>query len=336
MLRQVIAIDGGRPPTAPSRLFTGEPLTTGELAGFSGLPTPTVDPADPAAGMLANLSSTDPEQIVAALKSTTPTVETGLRLTRTLIDIDLAQAEEALATVEAITVDDWRIAWWRAAIEIASGRTSDAVPLLRGVMLELPGELAPRLALAVASELAAVAASDATARMGFYTAAAHQYDLVSRCDPSYASAGFGLGRTQLAVGDRAGAAAALGRIPAASSAYAAAQSRLCQLLCADNGGRRPELADLIAASTALAGLRADQEERGALRRDLLSTALRGLEHGEIKADPQQQLAGVALTEVGVRSGLEETYRTLAHLAPTRAERMALVDEANRRRPRTRT
>jgi serine/threonine-protein kinase PknG len=336
VLRQVIAIDGGRPPTAPSRLFTGEPLTTGELAGFSGLPTPTVDPADAAAGMLANLSSTDPEQIVSALKSTTPTVETGLRLTRALIDIDLGQAEEALATVEAMTDDDWRIQWWRAAIAIASGRTSDAVAMLRGVMLELPGELAPRLALAVASELAAAAASDPTARAGFYAAAAHQYDLVSRCDPSYASAGFGLGRTRLAVGDRAGAAAALRRIPEASSAYAAAQSRLCQLLCTEIDARPPELADLVAASSALDGLRADPEARASLRRDLLSAALGGLEDGEIKQDQQQQLAGVALTEFGVRSGLEETYRTLAHLAPTRTAQMALVDEANRHRPRTRT
>jgi serine/threonine-protein kinase PknG len=336
VLRQVIAIDGGQPPTAPSRLFSGEPLTRGDYDGWKGLPTPTVDPADPAAGMLANLSSTEPNLVIAALKSTTATLETRLRLTRTLIDVDLGGAAEALSEVEADDAGDWRTDWWRAVIALEAGRADEAVEAFRRVMLELPGEIAPRLAVAVAAEAGARAASSPQERADYYAAAARNYELVARSDPSYASASFGLARACLAVGDRTGAAAALARVPATSSANAAAQSQLCRVLCTDVNGHPPELSDLRTASAALAELRVDSEQRATLRRDLLATTLAQLESGAIASNPQQQLAGAALSEFGVRSSLEETYRTLARLASTPAERVRLVDEANRHRPRTLT
>jgi serine/threonine-protein kinase PknG len=336
VLRQVIAIDGGQPPTAPSRLFTGEPLTRGDYDGWRGLPTPTVDPADPAAGMLANLSSTEPNEIISALKSTAPTLETRLRLTRTLIDVDLDGAVEALSDVEADDAGDWRIDWWRAVIASEAGRTDEAVEAFRRVMFEMPGEIAPRLAVAVAAEAGAPAASNPQQRADDYAAAARNYELVARCDPSYASASFGLARACLAVGDRTGAAAALARVPATSSANAAAQSQLCRVLCTDVNGHPPTLTDLMTASAALSDLRVDPEQRATLRRDLLATVLAQLESGAIAPDPRQQLAGAALSESGVRSMLEETYRTLARLASTPAERIRLVDEANQHRPRTLT
>jgi serine/threonine-protein kinase PknG len=336
VLRQVIAIDGGQPPTAASRLFTGEPLTRGDYNGWTGLPTPTVDPADPAAGMLANLLSTEPNEVIAALKSTTPTLETRLRLTRTLIDVDLGEAAEALSDVEADDAGDWRTDWWRAVIALEAGRADEAVEAFRRVMFEMPGEIAPRLAVAVAAEAGALGASNSQQRADHYAAAARNYELVARSDPSYASASFGLARACLAVGDRTGAAAALARVPATSSANAAAQSQLCRVLCTDVNGHPPELTDLTTASAALADLRVDPEQRAILRRDLLATMLTQLESRAIAPNPRQQLAGAALSEFGVRSALEETYRTLARLASTPAERIRLVDEANRHRPRTLT
>jgi serine/threonine-protein kinase PknG len=336
VLRQVIAIDGGQPPTAPSRLFTGEPVTRGAYDGWKGLPTPTVDPADPAAGMLANLSSTEPDEVISALKSITPTLETQLRLTRTLIDVDLAAAAEALDDVAADDAGDWRIDWWRGVIALEAGRTDEAVEAFRHVMFELPGEIAPRLAVAVAAEAGAAGASHPQQRADHYAEAARDYELVARSDPSYASASFGLARACLAVGDRAGAAAALARVPATSSANTAAQSQLCRVLCTDVNGHPPELTDLTIAAAALGDLRVDPEQRAILRRDLLVTVLAQLEAGTIAPDPRQLLAGAALSEFGVRSTLEATYRTLARLASTPAERIGLVDEANRHRPRTLT
>jgi serine/threonine-protein kinase PknG len=336
VLRQVIAIDGGRPPTAPSRLFTGEPLTRGEYDGWKGLPVPTVDPSDPAAGMLANLSSTDPDEVISALTSTPPTLETRLRLTRTLVAVDATRAAEVLTEIAADDIVDWRLTWWRAMIALEQGRHEEAIDAVRRVMLELPGEIAPRLAVAVAAEAAALSESGPQRRVEPSTVAARNYRLVAQSDPSYASASFGLARMCLALGDRAGAAAALAAVPATSSANAAAQSQLCRVLCSDVNEQPPQLSDLAAASATLADLRVDRLQRGALRRDLLTTVLTQLHSGAISPDPQRQLAGAELSEFGVRSALDETYRALARLAATPAERIQLVDEANRHRPRTLT
>jgi serine/threonine-protein kinase PknG len=47
-----------------------------------------------------------------------------------------------------------------------------------------------------------------------------------------------------------------------------------------------------------------------------------------------QLGGVSLEERDLRRGIEQTLRSLARRVPTRAERIPLVDQANRTRPRT--
>jgi serine/threonine-protein kinase PknG len=44
--------------------------------------------------------------------------------------------------------------------------------------------------------------------------------------------------------------------------------------------------------------------------------------------------GCTLTERDLRFGLERAYRSLARLADTTPERVALVDQANAVRPRT--
>jgi serine/threonine-protein kinase PknG len=66
----------------------------------------------------------------------------------------------------------------------------------------LPGELAPKLALAFAAEAA-----------GDMVVAGHYFRLVWTVDRSSISAAFGLARTCLAAGDQAGAIAALAAVP---------------------------------------------------------------------------------------------------------------------------
>ena len=56
--------------------------------------------------------------------------------------------------------------------------------------------------------------------------------------------------------------------------------------------------------------------------------------GKASDDGRMRLLGLPLVERDLRVGLERSYRELARHAATRAERIALVDDANRVRPRT--
>jgi serine/threonine-protein kinase PknG len=76
------------------------------------------------------------------------------------------------------------------------------------------------------------------------------------------------------------------------------------------------------------------EQRERLTADLLESALRMTLSGCDLDDGRTRLFGLPLVERDVRLALEHSYRELARHAPSRAERIALVDDANRVRPRT--
>ena len=98
-------------------------------------------------------------------------------------------------------------------------RPAEARTSFAAVYHPLPGELAPKLALGMACE-----ADEQFAQ------AAGWYDIVSRTDPAFTAATFGLARCRLEVGDRAGALAAYDRVPDSSSAYLEAQTARIQRL----------------------------------------------------------------------------------------------------------
>jgi serine/threonine-protein kinase PknG len=163
--------------------------------------------------------------------------------------------------------------------------------------------------------------------------AARWYDIVACTDPSVTGASFGLARCRLALGDRAGAIAAYARVPDSSSGYLDAQTARIRLLSA-GGGANPSPDELLDAASQLGGLPVDEHTRAQLTACLLGAALRLTRDGRSVGDERARLLGRRLTERDLRVGLESAYRALARHATTRAERIRLVDEANRTRPRT--
>jgi len=326
VLREVVALDGGTAQPAPSKLFSPELITNPDAADWKSLPVPAVDPADPQAALLASLSGASPEQVVAALMRAPLTPEVGFRLAQAHVvgsEFDLADRTLDRLTKEDPT--DWRIHWWRGVRALASGYLDAAVNELDQVEGELPGELAPKLALACGLELKGDAA-----RAGSF------YGRVAVTDPTSASAAFGLARCRMRSGDRAGAAAALQGVPPTSSAHARAQVTLCRVLATEVNGTKPSLADLVAASAAIEQLQVDAEIRFGLTREILTSALGMLAAGSIRPDGSTRIGGAVLNEREVRKGLEKTCRALARYAPTRAEKIALIDKANEYRPLTLT
>lgn len=204
---------------------------------------------------------------------------------------------------------------------LAQGRAEDAILAFELVYSELPGELAPKLAMGLARELSGDAAS-----------AARHYDVVCSTDPSFAAASFGLARACLAQGDVAGAVDAYERIPPTSSLHAPAQLALARALIA--GGRSaPGLDDLVRASSVIARLQVAAEQRADLAADLLEAALALLASGRARQSADAQLLGQPLREAPLRAALEQAYRDLAWAAAG-DEKVLLVDRANDARPWT--
>jgi serine/threonine-protein kinase PknG len=313
VLREVVAVATGTAQPGPSAVFAGAPAD-------DGLPVLTIDPADPAAGFVANLVGDDPEAVLRsigdalALQQVTETVE--LRLRRARAYVDLGRRDEAAAELARIEADDpweWRASWVRGVMALEAGDDTTALEAFDRCLFEVPGELAPKLAAAIAAE-----------RAGNVEAAARLYDVVSTVDPSYVGAATGLARCRLKGGDVPGALAAFSRVPSTHRAHGEAQLAAVRALV---GAAR-----FAEASQILEQVQAAGREAAQLDVELFEAALAGLTSGSVKAQPSVTVRGEKLDEPGVRQGLERAYRTLAKLSPDDPERWRLVDRANQVRP----
>ena len=299
------------------------------------LPVPQVDAADPAAGYLATLSTLDPSQRNTALSAAAAgeqgvppevaeSAETRLALARArIVTGDLAGAEAVLAGLAASDQADWRTAWYYGLRHLAAGQPGDARTAFDAVCDALPGELAAKLALALAAEAA-----------GDPAAADHYFRLVLTVDPAgYVSAAFGLARTRLAAGDPVGAIAALAAVPSSSSHHLAAQVAAVRIQVAARPGAAPVSPDdVLQAGGRLTQLKLDAIQMELLTAEILRAALDCLAAGGPAASGP--LLGCQFTERSLRFGLERCYRAQARQAPDQRRRIELVDLANRVRPGT--
>jgi serine/threonine-protein kinase PknG len=351
VLREVLAVSDQRPRPAFSTLFSPELQAIGIPAALisdsapplpqpavreiiARLPVPTVDRDDPAAGYLATLGTLDPAQLAAVLSAAVagqqgapPAVaesaETLLALARARITIgDLGGAAEALAQVEAKDDSDWRVSWYSGLAALAAGNLGRAREAFEQVYDMLPGELAPKLALAFTAEAG-----------GDQMLATRYFRLVLTVDRSFVSAAFGLARTLLHAGDRAGAIAALSAVPESSSHHVAAQVAAVRIMVAPTAGQPfVSAGDLTEAGRGVGRLTLDQAALQLLTAEVLKAALNRLRASQpLDAG---KLLGCDSTERALRFGLERSYRTQAQLTSDRARRTELVDLANSVRPST--
>ncbi|MEU6715626.1 tetratricopeptide repeat protein [Nonomuraea sp. NPDC046802] len=327
VLREISAEEERVPYPAPSTLFGPERTAVGTAlsdegdkvfgaldpaAVASALPVPLVDPADPAAGALAGLAGRDRTALIAQLAAMSPTPETKLMRARLLAELKMAETPILLSELSAELPGDWRVTWYRGVLALATGQADQAVSMFDQCLSALPGEPAPKLALAFALECAG-------------KQAAPWYELVWRTDHTYVSAAFGLART--------GRTAVLDEVPPTSSYRVAAQVALSASVVRrdDLSGLAPE--ELVGAADRLADqVDLDPRRRDLLTAELLLSALTWLESG---SPPKNlRLADAPFTEPGLRRRLESIFRKLAVAAESRQERHALIDQANAVRPRT--
>jgi serine/threonine-protein kinase PknG len=263
--------------------------------------------------MIAQLSAA-PEQ----------TVEVELRHAEALIELGgWDAAGDVLARIEADDRWDWRVDWYRGVAELARKRPHRAQLKFAAVYQTLPGELAPKLALGTACESGRE-----------YRDAARWYDIVSRTDPAFTAAVFGLARCLLEDGVRDGALAAYERVPDSSSAYVEAQTARIHCLAVTDGAGDGRAGELLAAGATLESLAVRGEQRARLQAEVLEAALELVQRGGAFDDGRASLLGHRFLERDLRFGVERSYRELARWASSSSERIQLVDRANQVRPRT--
>ncbi|HAM50444.1 MAG TPA: serine/threonine protein kinase, partial [Nitrospiraceae bacterium] len=166
VLREIVALKSS-PRPAESIVFTSDNLLdASDEHGASAvdirfLPTLKIDIGDTAANdLLRSAAVIDPKKRVNTLqhiasKFGEKSVEARLRLADALISngeySDAGKILDAIATEDAF---DWRVPWYRGKSFLASGDGKAARNEFDKVYFEMPGEIAPKLAIGYASEVA--------------------------------------------------------------------------------------------------------------------------------------------------------------------------------------
>jgi serine/threonine-protein kinase PknG len=332
VLREVVAfdvvLDRDRPPSAPSALFTVERGMVGTdprgpvdvVAATLALPRPRVEESDPAAGFLATVTATEPDEVMAALQGAPPgSAEAAAR--RVLARIGQRNFDGASTELAALDPHDWRFVWYRGLLHLARVAPLEAGRWFAAIRDALPGEPAPKLALAVCAE-----ALDETAL------ARHYYQTVWRTDHTFVGAAFGVARTYVKEPGGKGtdhAVKVLTSIPETLHHHLAARVEALYLQLSRSG---LDESGLRQAAAQLQQLSLGDEQTLRLTTEVWKAARDWLAAGGAPKGSGGPLGD--LTPLTVGRALEDAYLASRRYAPTRRARVELVRQAHAARPRT--
>ncbi|MFI5506748.1 serine/threonine-protein kinase PknG [Mycobacterium sp. NPDC051804] len=356
VLREVVASDTGVPRPGLSTVFSpsrstfgvdllvahtdvyldgqvhSERLTAQDIV--KALQVPLVDPADVGATVLSATLLSQPVQTLDSLRAArhgaldsegidlSESVEMPLMEVRALLDLgDVAKATRKLDDLAERVGWRWRLVWFRAVSAMLTSDYDSATKYFTEVLDTLPGELAPKLALAATAELAGAQIDEAPQRKF--------YDTVWSTDNGVISAGFGLARSQSAAGDRDGAVRTLDQVPVMSRHFTTA--RLTSAVTLLSGRSTSEITEqhIRDAARRVEALPDTEPRVLQIRALVLGTAMDWLADNTASTN---HILGFPFTEHGLQLGVESSLRSLARVAPTQGHRYALVDLANSVRP----
>jgi serine/threonine-protein kinase PknG len=338
VLREVVSLDTDEPKPATSERFLGDGLLEANDDAIwqpiaASLPRTRPDPDDSAAGAIMASAGLKPDKLKPYLEALRRQFPRSNALTYAELDLAVSQGDYSTARqlAEALLQAnpyDWKAWFLQGRIAFLTRDHKVAAEKFARIRAELPGEPAAQLALALALEA-----------LGEPAAAEPIYDRVSKADPSYASAAFGLARCRLAgmtIGprERDAAAQALARIPATSALYAASRMAITRVLISDPPGRVSQphgLDELRRAAEVLSELALDTRDSHLLAADLLVKAAGAVSGAP---PPGAKMLGCAETPRDLRLGAERELRRAARLESDPSAMIVLVDRANQARPRT--
>lgn len=326
VLREVVAArtTGTALTSAASPLFEA-PATSASALDWHQLPALRPDPSDPQYSWLTSVGDAEPADLLEALEQAPEeSAEVLLRRARASIELgDTAGARKS--TAQLLTQDpwEWRALWLDGLAAMKDGDWEAAKAAFSAVYQQVPGELGPKLALAIACENGSLP-----------EVAEGLYATCAATDAAYAPpAAFGMARVRAAAGDTVGAVRALDLVPSTSRGYPESRQLRADVLLA---GAPDDLAVLDQALTSIASVRMDPAERQRYTVRILGHALDAVTKGG--ATPagaaRPTVGGVDAAEVPLRDALENAYRALAREADSLDARVTLVNQANAVRNKT--
>ncbi|GAA1482100.1 serine/threonine-protein kinase PknG [Gordonia sinesedis] len=379
VLRETVAVHTGVPRPSLSTVFTPQRSTFGTelmLAPVDGffdpdqaafydpvdiaraLPVPLVDPTDPAAGLLNSAALSDPRQTLDSIhaarsegfrtllgESSTdghPSLEIDLAEARAHLELgDVDTAISLLQEVSRLHGDSWRVQWYLAMCALMNDEPELAYERFDEVLLAMPGEVAPKLAVAGTAELIGRWLSDERVPHGdpadriaeLYDVAEHHYHDLWFTDHAIVTAAFGLARLAVARGDFDGAIEPLDEVPATSRHYNTARATAVLALVHGRDPAEVERRQIVEAARRLEQMSDAEPRKPRLLLVVLGTALGWISAHPDEASDSEKLLGFPFTERGLRAGTELWLRQLARQTRTnRDHRFMLVDLANYVRP----
>jgi serine/threonine-protein kinase PknG len=192
---------------------------------------------------------------------------------------------------------------------------STAMASFNAVCQQVPGELAPKLALAVACE-----------RGGRPEVAEGLYNTCAQTDATYvAPASFGMARVRAMRGDTTGAVAALDQVPSSSRGFVESRQVRADVLLST--GNPQDLGVLDQAMRSIESVSMDPTTKRRYTVRILQQALAIVLAGGAGAS-KVTIGSLEATEASLREGLETAFRNLARDAAKLDERIELVNQAN--------
>jgi serine/threonine-protein kinase PknG len=316
VLREVVSDrpGAGAATYSTSSLLFEVPAVSDQNLGWQELPGLRVDENDPMTGWLHTVSIEEPSARLDALRAA-PESSPEVLLATAHAALHCGQLEVVDTVVaDMLTADpwEWRAVWMSGLAALARGDVPTAQSAFNAVYGQVPGELAPKLALALACE-----------KSNELDVAESLYTTCARTDANYiAPCAFGLARIRSVRADLDGAISALDLVPPTSRAYTEARRERAGQLAASGRGL-PALSEAMRSVNALT---IDAKDRATLLVGVLDVAL-----DEVRAKgarPDILIDGVPAAEPSLRQGLELGYRELAGYADTREDKIHLVDQAN--------
>ncbi|WP_240044372.1 tetratricopeptide repeat protein [Nocardioides albidus] len=316
VLREVVArTRQGTATTSAASVLFESPATARPITEWSQLPDLRTDTTDAQYGWLSTIADEEPRQRLKDLESA-PEDTAEVWLARARSALDLGDAVLARSHAQRLLADDpweWRALWIEGLAAVQAGDWETAKASFNAVYQQVPGELAPKLALAFACE-----------RGGLPEVAEGLYQVCASTDAAYVPpAAFGMARVRAARHDVPGAVAALDLVPTTSRGYTESRQQRAEVLL--SGGVQ-DITVLDQAMRTIDASSVDQQTRQRFTVRILSEALPVVSSGKVPAGAR--IGAVEATEAGVRDGIENALRMLARDAVDLKERVTLVNQAN--------